>query len=275
MKFAEKLASAVKKNNSLLCVGLDPNPERLPDSIKQSDEPFFVFNKAIIDATADLVCAFKPNSAFYEADGVKGVAQLQKTCAYIRENYPDIPILLDFKRGDIGSTNEPYAKYAFDYLGVDAVTIQPYLGKEANKAFLTYQDKGLFVLARTSNAGAGEFQDLEIDGQKLYQIVAKNVMQAWNNNGNCHLVIGATYPEELTWARQILGNDVLFLVPGVGAQGGDVEATVAAGTNDAGSGIIINSSRQVLYASNGSDFAEAAREQAAVLRDEINTYRGA
>lgn len=274
MMFTEKLAGAVKKNNSLLCVGLDPDPDKMPEAIKNSKELLFEFNKAIIDATAELVCAFKPNPAFYEAYGADGIGQLQKTCRYIREKHPKVPILLDFKRGDIGNTNSHYARFAFDYLEVDAVTIQPYLGREANQQFLERGDKGFFVLCRTSNPGAGEFQDLKMGGKKLYQRVAENVMQKWNQNGNCHLVIGATYPDELAWARQSLGDDALFLVPGIGAQGGDIKATLKAGLNSSGAGLIINSARQILYASNGADFAEAAGQKAAELRDEINKYRG-
>ncbi len=273
MTFAEKLKWAVEKNNSLLCVGLDPDFEKLPSNVKQSNEPLFEFNKAIIDAAADLACVFKPNSAFYEESGEKGIAQLKKTCDYIHEKYADIPIILDFKRGDIGNTNNYSAKFAFEYLNVDAVTIQPYLGREANEAYLSYADKGIIVLCRTSNPGAGEFQDLPVDGKKLYQVVAEHVVKEWNSSNNCALVIGSPYPEELSWARQTLGDNVLFLVPGVGAQGGSVEQTVKAGVNKDGKGIMINSSRQILFASNGSDFAEAARAQATQLRDEINKYR--
>lgn len=273
MTFSEKLTRAVEKNKSLLCVGLDPDPEKLPESVKQSSEPLFEFNRAIIDVTAGLVCAFKPNSAFYEEAGVEGVAQLKKTCDYIRKHYPYIPILLDFKRGDIGNTNAQSARFAFEYMGVDAITIHPYLGREANERFLAYKEKGIFVLCRTSNPGAGEFQDLEVRGKKLYQHVAEQVMQKWNKNGNCYLVIGSTYPEELSWARQSLGDDALFLVPGAGTQGGSIEATVKAGKNSAGVGVIINSSRDVLYASHGSDFAEAAKKKATELRDEINKHR--
>ncbi len=275
MKFSEKLEQAVKKNNSLLCVGLDPDYPRLPEAVRQSDAPLFTFNKAIIDATADLACVFKPNSAFYEAAGDDGIRQLQQTCAYIQSRHPDIPIILDFKRGDIGNTNEHYAKFAFDYLRVDAVTIHPYMGREANEAFLAHKDKGIIVLCRTSNPGAGEFQDLEIKDKKLYQHVAEQIMGVWNAHGNCSLVMGSPYPGDLAWARQTFGEDALFLIPGLGAQGGDVEKTVRAGVNGKGRGIMINSSRQTLYAGSGPDFAEAARNHAALLRDEINKYRGA
>jgi orotidine-5'-phosphate decarboxylase len=273
MGFKEKLTASWEKSGSLLCVGLDPDLAKLPASMVGGNEPLFEFNKAIIDATADLACVFKPNSAMYEAYGASGIGQLQKTCNYLRKNYPEIPILLDFKRADIGNTNTYYAQFAFDYLGVDAITINPYMGKEANEAFLAYQDKGIVVLCRTSNPGAGELQDLEIDGKRLYRIVAEHVMNEWNKNNNCSLVIGSPYPEELAEIRQMLGDEVIFLIPGAGTQGGEIEKTVKAGINSKGAGVIINSSREILFASNGEDFAEAARKKATLLKDEINKYR--
>lgn len=269
MDFISKLRAARDKNNSLLCVGLDPDEAKIPTGL--ASRSYFEFNKAIIDATADLVCAFKPNSAFYEARGAAGVEELQQTCAYIQEKYPDIPIILDFKRGDIGNTNNHYAAFAFDYLGVDAITIQPYQGREAVQPFLDHKDKGIIILCRTSNEGAGEIQDLEVSGRKLYLQVAENVAKKWNANGNCLLVVGATYPEELTEIRQLVGNDMIFLIPGVGAQGGDIGAMLKAG----GDNLIINSARDIIYASSGEDFAEAARVRATATRDEINKYRGA
>ena len=273
MTFGEKLERTAAKNDSLLCVGLDPDISKLPPAVQRKADPLFEFNKAIIDATADLACTFKPNSAFYEAGGDAGIFQLKKTCDYLRRQYPDVPVILDFKRGDIGNTNEHYARFAFEYLGVDAITIQPYLGSEANQAFLVYKDKGMFVLCRTSNPGAGEFQDVEVGGKKLYQLVAEKVAADWNENGNCHLVMGAPYPEELAWARKAMGEDMLFLVPGAGTQGGDLAKTVKAGVNNRGMGIVVNSSREVLYASAGDDFAEAARAKAKSIRDEINKNR--
>ncbi len=273
MDFKAKLAASVKRNDSLLCVGLDSSFGRLPEHLRAAAEPMFEFNQAIIDATADLVCAFKPNSAFYEAQGADGLAQLRKTCQYIRERHPETPIILDAKRADIGSTNEGYVEYAFDYLGVDAITIQPYLGSEAIQPFLERADKGIIILCKTSNPGAGELQDLPIGGQKLYQHVATIVRDEWNRNGNCLLVVGATYPEEMREIRQIVGDDMAFLVPGAGSQGGDVEATVKAGVTAAGDGLIINSTRDIIFASGGEDFAEVARERAQGLRDTINTYR--
>jgi orotidine-5'-phosphate decarboxylase len=273
MDFKRKLSASWAKNNSLLCVGLDPNMDMLPAHLRDSETPFFDFNKAIIDATADLVCAFKPNSAFYEARGAAGIEELKQTCDYILEKHPDIPIILDFKRGDIGNTNNHYIKFAFDYLQVDAVTVQPYQGRQAVQPFLDRKDKGVMVLCRTSNVGSDEFQDMLVDGRKLYLHVAEHVRDEWNVNDNCQLVIGATYPKELAEIRALVGDDMVFLVPGFGAQGGETEATVKAGINSAGSGLIINSSRDIIYTSNGEEFAEAARQKAQAARDEINTYK--
>lgn len=274
MDFLSKLNAAIDANNSLLCVGLDPNIEMLPDSLKDDKHGFTIFNKAIIDATADLVCAYKPNSAFYEARGAEGIVELKQACDYINEKYPTIPIILDFKRGDIGSTNEQHAKYAFDYLGADAITVHPYQGGRALQAFLDHKDKGIIVWVRSSNPGGGEFQDLEVNGRKLYLEVADSVVKNWNTNNNCLLVVGATYPGELGEIRRVVGDDMVFLVPGIGAQGGDVEASVKAGQNSFGKGMIINSTRDIIYASIGDDYAEAARARATEVRDEINKYRG-
>ncbi len=273
MTFAEKLAVVVKKTGSLLCIGLDPDVSKLPGAIAKLEDPQYEFNKAIIDATADLVCTYKPNSAFYESQGASGITQLKKTCDYLRENHPEIPILLDYKRGDIGNTNEHYARFAFEYLQADAVTISPYMGYEANKPFIDYHDKGIMVLCRTSNPGGGEFQDLVSKDQKLYQTVAKNVAQKWNTYKNCHLVMGATYPEELAWARKTVGDNMLFLVPGSITQGGVVEQTVKAGVNTKGDGLIINFSREIIFAADDENFAQAARHKALALSNEINSYR--
>ncbi len=272
MEFKNKLAAAVMQNDSLLCVGLDPSFDRLPNHLKGQSDAIVSFNKAIIDATADVVCAYKPNSAFYEAEGAAGIKQLHATCHYISENYPHIPIILDFKRGDIGNTNQAYAKFAFDYLGVDAVTLQPYLGRDAVQSFLDYTDKGIMILVRTSNPGSGEFQNLEVAGTKLYLKVAEAVSNNWNTNNNCQLVIGATYPEELAELRQLVGDTMIFLVPGMGAQGGQADL-LKGGLTTKGDGLIINSSRETIYASDGEDFAEAARAKAVELRDTINGYR--
>jgi orotidine-5'-phosphate decarboxylase len=273
MGFLDKLASAQAKNNSLLCVGLDPNMDAIPKHLRQNDRPFFDFLKEIIDATAGLVCAYKPNSAFYEALGADGIAGLKQVCSYLNQNYPDIPIILDYKRGDIGNTNNYYTSFAFDYLEADAITIQPYLGREAAQPYLEKKDKGIIILCRTSNEGADEFQDLEVNGKKLYMQVAVNVATQWNNNGNCLLVVGATYPDEMAEIRRLVGDNMTFLVPGIGAQGGDMEATIKAGCNSCGSGLIISSARAILYASDSEDFAGAAKAAAAKTRDEINIYR--
>lgn len=272
MTFQNKLNQVVKKADSLVCVGLDSDIEKIPSFLKEKKYPLFEFNKAIIDGTADLVCAYKPNSAFYEAEGASGIEQLKMTCDYLRSKYPDTIIILDAKRADIGSTNEGYIKFIFDYLGVDAVTLHPYLGKEAVQPFLDKRDKGCIVLCRTSNPGAGEFQDLDTGGEKLYKVIAKKVVEEWNENDNCLLVVGATYPEELREVRKIAG-DMTFLVPGVGAQGGDIEKTVKAGLNSKGSGLIISSSRGIIFASTSRDFAQKARTAAEALKDEINKYR--
>jgi orotidine-5'-phosphate decarboxylase len=272
MKIQQKLDAIIQKNNSLVCVGLDSEIKKLPQQFAQSAHPQFEFNKAIIDATHDLVCAYKPNSAFYESRGIEGIEDLRLTFEYIKSKYPDVVTILDAKRADIGNTNEGYVTFAYDYLQADAITIHPYLGSEAIKPFLNREDKGAVILCRTSNPGAGELQDLIINGIPLYQIVAKKISHEWNSLNNCMLVVGATYPEELAEVRKIAG-DMTFLVPGIGAQGGDVEKTVKAGLNSQKAGMIINSSRGIIFASNGEDFAERAKEETLKLRDDINKYR--
>jgi orotidine-5'-phosphate decarboxylase len=273
MTFQEKLQAAVAKNNSLLCVGLDPDLEKLPDIVRSKPQPLFEFNKAIIDATADLACTFKPNPAFYEAHGAEGVTQLKMTADYLRQNYPDIPILLDTKRADIGNSNLGYAKYAFEYIQADAITLPPYMGGESLQPFFERKDKGFFILVRTSNPGSGEFQDLMVDGKPLYENVAESVVSKWNQNGNCMLMVGATYPKELADLRQIAGGDMPILIAGLGAQGGDVKEAIEAGIGNNGQGLVANASRSIIFASEGNDFAEAARTAAKQLRDEINQYR--
>lgn len=268
MKFVERLHASVVKNDSLLCVGLDSDAAKLPAGVNQ-----LAFNKAIIDATHDLVAAYKPNTAFYEACGAEGIQTLKDTCDYIHQVAPEVLIILDAKRADIGNTNNGYVQFAYDYLGADAITLHPYLGREALEPFLARTDKGSIVLCRTSNAGAGEFQDQYLDGHKLYEHVAKMVAMDWNTNGNCMLVVGATYPEEAAAVRQIVGDDLWFLVPGVGAQGGDVEKLMAAAQNSRGDGLLVSSSRDIIFASSGADFAQAARVKAQALRSEINSYR--
>ena len=258
----------------MLCVGLDPVIDKIPDSARPSvghggpRESIVAFNRAIIDATHDLVCAYKPNSAFYEAHGDEGFAALRETIFYIREVAPGVPVILDAKRGDIGNTNDGYVGAAFGYLSADAITVHPYLGKDALQPLLDHAEKGIIVLCRTSNAGAGEFQDLQIDGEPLYQIVAKRVASDWNTNGNCGLVVGATYPEELRAVREI-AEDMPILIPGIGAQNGDLTACVKAGKDKKGAGMIIAASRAVIYASSGKDFAEAARSKTEELHGAI------
>jgi orotidine-5'-phosphate decarboxylase len=272
MTYQQKLDTMIKKNNSLLCVGLDPEFTKLPNHILESEHPQYTFNTAIIDATHDLVAAFKPNSAFYEAFGDDGIYQLKLTCEYILDNYPETPIILDAKRADIGNTNNGYSTFAYEYLQADAITLSPYLGSEALKPFLEREDKGNIILCKTSNSGGGEFQNLTVDGKPLYEHVAAKVAHEWNTLGNCNLVVGATYPEELKRIREIVG-DMTMLVPGIGAQGGNVEKTVKAGVNSQNAGLLINSSRGIIFASSGEDFAERARDEAMKLKDEINKYR--
>lgn len=273
MDFSTKLAAAWKSNNSLLSVGLDPDLEKLPAIIKQRSDPIVFFNRAIIKSTAPYVCAFKLNTAFYEALGSNGIEQLKATTDYIKQNYPDIPIIIDAKRADIGNTNVGSAAYVFDYLQGDAVTLNPYMGQDALLPFLEREDKCSMILCRTSNRGAGEFQDLIIDGKPLFAIVAEKVKNSWNKNNNCSVVVGATYPKELKVVRQIIGDTMIILMPGLGFQGADAKEAVLSALNANGDGIIINASRDVIYAANDDMFAEAARQKAMSLRDEINNSR--
>ncbi|HET9850180.1 MAG TPA: orotidine-5'-phosphate decarboxylase [Candidatus Saccharimonadales bacterium] len=273
MNFLKQLSARVDINGSLLCIGLDSDRAKIPRHLADSKTAVFDFNKAIIDATNSWACAFKINSAFYEADGADGISQLKLTSDYLRQNYPDIPLILDAKRADIGNTNDGYVKFAFDYLGAGAVTVNPYLGHEALEPFLACSDKGIIILCRTSNPGGGELQDLKTSGKKLYQVVAGKVRDEWNVHGNCLLVAGATYPAELAALRRTMGDDFWFLVPGVGAQGGDIDSVVKAGVNSQRKGLIINSSRQVIFASSGKDFALSAARQARQTWELINKAR--
>jgi len=270
MNFIEKLNTAWNSSNSLLCVGLDPNLARIPEHIKTQPEPIYEFCKAIVDATHDLVCAYKPQIAYFA--GLSAEDQLQKTLNYVRETYPHIPIILDSKRGDIGSTAEMYAKEAFERFKADAVTVNPYMGQDSAQPFLDYADKGTVLLCRTSNPGAVDIQDLEIEGQPVYEKVAQMISNDWNTNNNCCIVVGATWPEQMQRLRVITG-DMPFLVPGVGAQGGDVEALVKAGQTNNGTGLMINSSRGVIYAGKTENFADAARQSALNTRNLINQFR--
>ena len=255
-----------------LVVGLDPDLARIPASVAPdapSGERVVEFNRRIVEATAGLACAYKPNAAFYEALGADGFRALSETVAAIRDSAPDAAVLLDAKRADIGSTNAGYVAAIFDQLGVDAVTVHPYLGGEALAPFLDRAEKLVFVLARTSNPGAGELQDLTADGLPLYRHVARAVAREWNAAGNCGLVVGATYPEEMRAIREDVPATMPILVPGVGAQGGDVAAVVAANREAGSAAFLIAASRSILYASPGEDFAEAARAAAESLDAEI------
>ncbi|HEV7714297.1 MAG TPA: orotidine-5'-phosphate decarboxylase [Steroidobacteraceae bacterium] len=268
--FITQLAEAWQRNDSLVCVGLDPEIERLPASIAGEASPIFQFNKAVIDATADLVCAYKPQFAHYAA--YEAEDQLERTIEYVHRTYPAIPVILDAKRGDVGSTAERYAIEAFERYGADAVTVNPYLGGDSLEPFLKYENRGVIVLCRTSNPGARDVQDLQVGSRRLYHAIAELVAQRWNTRGNCMLVVGATYPRELAEIRAITG-DMPFLVPGVGAQGGDVAQAVQNGRTGNGTGLVISSSRAILYASSGPDFATAARAATSTLRDQINAAR--
>ena len=268
--FIDKLRAAQAAHDSLVCVGLDPEIERFPKHIAAEPSPIFQFNRAIIDATRDLVCAFKPQFAHYAA--YEAEDQLERTIEYIHRTAPGVAVILDAKRGDIGSTAERYAIEAFERYGADAVTVNPYLGTDALEPFLRHADRGVIVLCRTSNPGGADLQALPVGGRPLYQVVAELAARRWNSRGNCLLVVGATYPQELAAVRALVG-DMPLLVPGVGAQGGDVAAAVTAGQSADGSGLIISSSRAILYASAGEDFAAAARAATQALRAQINQSR--
>jgi len=268
--FIEQLRRAWERSDSLACVGLDPEIERFPRHIAAEPSPIFQFNRAIIDATADLVCAYKPQFAHYAA--YEAEDQLERTIEYIHKTHPGVPVILDAKRGDVGNTAERYAIEAFERYGADAVTVNPYLGGDALEPFLRHADKGVAILCRTSNPGARDLQDLLIGARKLYQVVAELTAQRWNSRGNCLLVVGATYPGDLAEVRALVG-DMPLLVPGVGAQRGEVSQVVQNGQTAHGTGLIISSSRGILYASAGEDFAGAARAATQQLRGEINSSR--
>jgi len=267
MKINDRIRQTIKERDSLVCVGLDVKPDRLPPHILKTYDPIFVFNKAIIDATADLVIAYKPNLAFYEALGIHGWDVLQRTLDYIPSGILKIG---DAKRGDIGSTAQQYANALFT-LGFDIVTVNPYLGLDSIAPFIEDEKRGVFILCLTSNPSSRDFQYLNFEGKSLYQIVANKVV-SWNSRGNCGLVVGATHPEELEDIRQI-APDLPFLIPGIGAQGGDLEASVHAGTDIHGEMAVINSSRGIIYASSGKNYAAAARQETEKLRDAINGFR--
>jgi orotidine-5'-phosphate decarboxylase len=272
----KKLLKKKWKQKKFVCIGLDSQYDKIPEIIRKNisvRKAIERFNQEIIDATHDLVCAYKPNIAFYEAQGTEGLEALIKTTSYIHKKYPDIPVILDAKRADIGTTNEGYVKAIFGIIGVDAVTVQPYLGKEAMEPFLEQKDKGIIIICRASNPGAREYQDLIVNHSMLgevplYQVVAYQVVNEWNTNRNCCLAAGATYPEELTIIRRI-APDLPFLIPGIGKQGGDVEKAVVASKDKRNEGIIINSSREIIFASQDKDFAQAARKEVEKLDKKI------
>jgi orotidine-5'-phosphate decarboxylase len=266
VSFTEKLRAAWHRSGSMLCVGLDPDPAMLPSPLDGAPDAIERFCREIVDATADLVCAFKPQIAHFASQ--RAEPQLERICHYIRERYPDVVLLVDAKRGDIGSTAEHYAREVFSRYGADAATVNPYLGFDSVEPFLRHQGHGVIVLCRTSNPGSGDFQSLDLEGEPLYLHVARRVATEWSQVGECGLVVGATYPDEMRRVRAAAG-DLPFLVPGVGAQGGDVGAIVEAGADSSGFGMMISSSRAVLYASKGADFADAARQVALRTRDEI------
>jgi len=272
MNIIQKLEAITAKNNSLVCVGLDSALEKIPSHLQHEQYPQFSFNKAIIDKTAAYVCAYKPNIAFYEARGEQGLKELKMTMDYLHSNYPDLVTICDAKRADIGNTNNGYVQFIFDYLGFDAVTLHPYLGSEALAPFLERTDKASIILCRTSNPGAGELQDLITDGKPLYMYVAEMVAKKWNKYGNCMLVVGATYPNEMSQIRTSVG-DMTFLIPGVGAQGADLQKAVTAGRNSDGTGMIITASRSIIFASHDTNFATQAGREAEKLRNAINLYR--
>jgi orotidine-5'-phosphate decarboxylase len=245
----QKLNTQILEKKSLLSVGLDPVESKIPDHFHKEKYPFFSFNKWIIDQTHAYAVAYKPNAAFYEAKGAKGWEELEMTAEYLRSQLPDVFTILDAKRADIDSTNEGYVTAAFDHMQFDSITLHPYLGKEAIAPFLSRKDKISIILCRTSNPGAGEFQDLLVDDEPLWLKVAKNVSKEWNTHENCMLVVGATYPEELKRVRATVGK-MTILVPGVGAQGGDLEKVLEAGLTKEKMGIIVNSSRGIIYASD-------------------------
>lgn len=268
--FIDRLQDRWQHADTLVCVGLDPEPAKFPARFAHDPDAIFNFCRDIIDATAPYVCAFKPQIAHFAAAHAEEA--LRMLIMHIGFRYPGIPVILDSKRGDIGSTAQHYASEAFERYAADAVTVNPYLGRDSAQPFLDRSDKGVVILCRTSNPGAGDLQDMIVGGRPLYQHVAEKIAREWNDNGNCALVVGATWPDQLREVRALVGN-VPFLVPGIGAQGGDVEAVVRNAKTADGTGLIVSSSRAILYASKGDDYAEAAADAARALRDEINRHR--
>lgn len=272
MSFTKMLQARWTGADSLLCVGLDPNPARFPAELAGRDDAIFTFCREIVDATADAVCAFKPQIAYFASCGAED--QLKAVIDHIHEKHPGIPVILDAKRGDIGSTAEHYAREAFERFEADCVTLSPFMGFDTIKPYLAYEGKGAFVLCRTSNKGGDDFQMLTIDGERLFERIARLASNEWNLSGELGLVTGATYPEEIASVRR-LAPTLPLLVPGIGAQGGDINACVKAGMDASGTGMVINSGRAILYASKGDDWREAARAAAIATRDAINAARRA
>ncbi|NLD68742.1 MAG: orotidine-5'-phosphate decarboxylase [Limnobacter sp.] len=269
MSFVLSLEAAWQRSQSLLCVGLDPDPARMPASIGDSPdggEAVLRFCRGIVDATARWACAFKPQIAYFAA--VRAEAQLEALIDYVHDAHPGIPVVLDAKRGDIGATAEQYAIEAFERYGADAVTVNPFMGFDSIEPYLRGRQRGVFVLCRTSNPGGSDLQALDVGGELLYERVARLAAGPWNTNGQLGLVVGATFPDELARVRALVG-EMPLLVPGIGAQGGDIEKTVRAGATAGGRGMLVNSSRAILYASPGADWAEAAAAAARETRDAL------
>lgn len=268
--FVESLRAAWARQNSLLCVGLDPDPAKFPEHLHRHPDAIFEFCRAIVDATAPYASTFKPQIAYFAAH--RAEEQLERLIAHIHARHPGLPVILDAKRGDIGSTAEQYAREAFERYRADAVTVNPYMGFDSIEPYLEHAGKGVIVLCRTSNPGGSDLQFLDVGGEPLYLSVAERAARQWNTSGQLGLVVCATFPKEIELVRRQVG-EMPLLIPGIGAQGGDVAATVAAGRTPDGTGMMINSSRAILYASRGEDFAAAAALAAQATRDAINAYR--
>jgi len=268
LKALDKYNARVDAAGSLLCVGLDSDIGMIPAAFSADEWPQLAFNRAIIDASAPYASAYKFNMAFYEANGASGWRQLAASLEYLRQSQPDILTICDAKRGDIGNTSAAYARSIFDELGFDAVTLNPYLGRDALQPFLEYEGKACIILCRTSNPGSAEIQNLRLPQGPLWQVVAEMVVEEWNENGNCMLVAAATNPEDMTRIRAIAG-DMTLLVPGIGAQGGDVDAVIRAGLNSAGRGLIINSSRGIIFADDPATAAASLRDAINACRDDL------